>query len=100
MHAIGNEIAVHSNQLQSTMLLIMEDTDYSECPITSIGMDDWLMSDEEEALLLTDTETESSLPPNAMALVDEELKMFVLENKPANAVKRTQSDLNVWRWWC
>ena len=65
MRARSNEIAVRSNRVARSV-----SADDSKCSITSIGMDNWLMLDEEEGLLLNDAKTES--PPEAPALDDEE----------------------------
>ena len=52
----------------------------------SLGMDEWLLSEEEEE--------------TAKLLNEEEIRQLVKEEKPRNTVKKTESDLNVWYRWC
>ena len=52
----------------------------------SLGMEDWLLSEEEEE--------------TTKLLNEEEIRQLVKKEKPRNTAKKTESDLNVWYRWC
>ena len=52
----------------------------------SLGMDDWLLSEEEEE--------------TTKLLNQEEIRQLVKKEKPRNTARKTESDLNVWYRWC
>ena len=52
----------------------------------SLGMEDWLLSEEEEE--------------TTKLLNEEEIRQLVKKEKPRNTAKKTENDLNVWYRWC